>query len=93
MIVKALIIYVIASYILVPILFFFNEKYDLDFGIFWYCESTMDKFTNFSNCWFISPVTIFFFILQEVTRLIAFITEILSVLVYDVIMKFCNKDE
>jgi len=92
MIIKALIMYVIASYMLVPVLFFFNEKYNLNFGVFWYCESTMDKLTNFSNCWFISPVTIIFFILQETTRLISFITEILSVLVYYVIMKFCNKD-
>ena len=47
MIIKALIIYVIASYILVPVLFFINEKYNLNFEVFWYCESTTDKFTNF----------------------------------------------
>ena len=93
MIVKALIIYVIASYMLVPVLFFINEKYDLNFGIFWYCESTMDKFTNFCNCWIISPFTIIFFILEETGNIIGIILEFLSVLVYGTIMKFCNKDE
>ena len=93
MIIKALILYVIASYMLIPVLFFINEKYDLDFGIFWYCESTTDKFTNFCNCWLISPFTIIFFVLQESTHIIGIIFEFLSVLVYDTIMKFCNKDE
>jgi len=94
MIIKALIIYAIASYILVPVLFFINEKYNLDFGIFWYCESNEDdKFTTFSNCWIISPITIIFFILQETTNIIGIIFEFLLVLVYDTIMNFCNKDE
>ena len=93
MIIKALIIYVIASYILVPVLFFINEKYNLNFEVFWYCESTTDKFTNFCNCWFVSPFTIIAFILQETINIIAVIFEFLSTLVYDTIMNLCNKDE
>ena len=93
MIIKALIIYVIASYILVPVLFFINEKYNLNFDIFWYCESTTDKFTNFCNCWFIAPFTVIIFILQETLHIIAVIFEFLSTLVYDTIMNLCNKDE
>ena len=93
MIIKALIIYVIASYMLVPVLFFINEKYNLNFEVFWYCESTTDKFTNFCNCWFVSPFTIIAFILQETINIIAVIFEFLSTLVYDTIMNLCNKDE
>ena len=93
MIIKALIIYVIASYILVPVLFFINEKYNLKFDVFWYCESTTDKFTNFCNCWFVSPFTIIAFILQETINIITVIFEFLSTLVYDTIMNLCNKDE
>ena len=93
MIIKALIIYVIASYILVPVLFFINEKYNLNFEVFWYCESTTDKFTNFCNCWFIAPFTVIIFILQETLHIIAVIFEFLSTLVYDTIMNLCNKDE
>ena len=93
MIIKALIIYVIASYMLVPVLFFINEKYNLNFEVFWYCESTTDKFTNFCNCWFIAPFTVIIFILQETLHIIAVIFEFLSTLVYDTIMNLCNKDE
>ena len=93
MIIKALIIYVITSYMLVPVLFFINEKYNLNFDVFWYCESTTDKFTNFCNCWFVSPFTIIAFILQETINIIAVIFEFLSTLVYDTIMNLCNKDE
>ena len=93
MIIKALIIYVVASYILVPVLFFINEKYNLNFDVFWYCESTTDKFTNFCNCWFVSPFTIIACILQETINIIAVIFEFLSTLVYDTIMNLCNKDE
>ena len=93
MIIKALIIYVIASYMLVPVLFFINEKYNLNFDIFWYSESTTDKFTNFCNCWFIAPFTVIIFILQETINIIAVIFEFLSTLVYDTIMNLCNKDE
>ena len=93
MIIKALLIYVIASYMLVPVLFFINEKYNLKFDIFWYCESTTDKFTNFCNCWFVSPFTIIAFILQETINIITGIFEFLSTLVYDTIMNLCNKDE
>ena len=93
MIIKALIIYVITSYMLVPVLFFINEKYNLNFDLFWYCESTTDKFTNFCNCWFVSPFTIIAFIFQETINIIAGIFEFLSTLVYDTIMNLCNKDE
>ena len=93
MIIKALIIYVIASYILVPVLFFINEKYNLNFDIFWYSESTTDKLTNFSNCWFIAPFTVIMFVFQEIVNIIAVIFEFLSTLVYDTIMNLCNKDE
>lgn len=93
MIIKALIIYAIASYMLVPVLFFINEKYNLHFDIFWYCESTTDKFTNFGNCWFISPFIVILFILEETINIIGVIFELLSVLIYDTIMTLCNKDE
>ena len=93
MIIKALIIYVIASYILVPVLFFINEKYNLNFEVFWYCESNEDKFTHFCSCWFIAPVTVIIFILQETLHIIAVIFEFLSVLVYNTIMNLCNKDK
>ena len=93
MIIKALIIYVIASYMLVPVLFFINEKYNLSFEVFWYCESTTDKFTNFSNCWFIAPFTVIMFVFQEIVNIIAVIFEFLSTLVYDTIMNLCNKDK
>ena len=93
MIIKALIIYVVASYMLVPVLFFINEKYNLNFDVFWYCESTTDKFTNFCNCWFVSPFTIIAFILQATLNIITVIFEFLSTLVYDTIMNLCNKDE
>ena len=93
MIIKALIIYVIASYLLVPVLFFINEKYNLNFDVFWYCESTTNKLTNFSNCWFIAPFTVIMFVLQETVNIIGRIFEFLSVLVYDAIMNLCNKDE
>ena len=93
MIIKALIIYVIASYMLVPVLFFINEKYNLNFEVFWYCESTTDTFTNFCNCWFIAPFTVIMFVLQETVNIIGRMFEFLSTLVYDTIMNLCNKDE